>query len=57
MIAMVSPMAWRVAVTAAIPRSRSRGSTRIFSAWKPSSRSRTADSARAAGSSSIPHDA
>ena len=53
MIAIESPTAARVALTAASPSSRRRGSTRIFIARKPSSRSRSADSARAAGASSI----
>ena len=57
MIAIESPTAARVAATAASPSSRRRGSTRIFSARNPSSRSRSADSARLAAGSSIPHEA
>ena len=57
MIAIVSPTAARVAATAARPSSSRRGSTRIFRAVKPSSRRRSADSARAAAGSSIPHEA
>ena len=57
MISMVSPTASRVAATAAMPSSSATGSTRIFNARKPSSRSRRADSARAAAGSSIPLDA
>ena len=57
MIAIESPTASRVAATAAMPASSRRGSIRIFIARKPSSRRRSADSARAAGGSSIPHEA
>ena len=57
MIVIVSPTASRVARTAANPSSSRRGSTLIFSARNPSSRSRRADSARAAAGSSEPHDA
>ena len=59
MMAIVSPTAARVAATAASPSSRRdpRGSTRILSARKPSSRSRSADSARSAAGSSDPHEA
>ena len=60
MIAIVSPTGWRVAVTAAIPvleRSGVRGSIRIFSARNPSSRRRSARSARSAGARSMPDDA
>ena len=46
MMAIESPTAARVAATAASPSSRRRGSMRIFSARKPSSRRRSADSAR-----------
>ena len=57
MIAIVSPTAARVAATAARPSSSRRGSTRILRARNPSSRSRSADSARSAGGSSDPHEA
>ena len=57
MIAIESPTASRVAATAAMPSSSRRGSIRILSAVNPSSRRRTADSARAVGGSSIPHEA
>ncbi len=57
MIAIESPTASRVAATAAIPSSSRFGSTRILSAPNPSSRRRSADSARAAGASSMPHEA
>ena len=57
MMAIESPTAARVASTAASPSSSRAGSTRIFSARKPSARRRSADSARAAAGSSIPHDA
>ena len=57
MSAIESPTAARVAATAAIPSASRRGSTRIFMARKPSSRRRSADSARAAAGSSDPHEA
>ena len=57
MIAIVSPTAARVAATAARPSSSRRGSIRILSARKPSSRRRSADSARSGAGSSIPHEA
>ena len=57
MIAIELPIAARVAVTAARPSSSRRGSIRILRAVKPSSRRRTADSARSAAGSSIPHEA
>ncbi len=58
MIAIESPTASRVAATAASPSSSRFGSTRILSARKPSSRSRSADSARARpGAAAIPHEA
>ena len=57
MIAIVSPTAARVAATAASPSSSRRGSTRILRARNPSSRSRSADSARSVAGSSIPHEA
>ena len=47
MMAIVSPTAARVAATAARPSSSSRGSSRILTARKPSSRMRRTDSARA----------
>ncbi len=57
MISMESPTAARVAATAARPSRSRRGSTRIFSARKPSSRRRSAASARASGAFSSPHEA
>ena len=57
MMAIESPTASRVAATAAIPSSSRRGSIRILSARNPSSRMRSADSARAAAGRTIPHEA
>jgi hypothetical protein len=57
MIAIVVPTASRVAATAAMPSSSRFGSTRILSAWNPSSRRRSAAAARSVAGRSIPHEA
>ena len=57
MMAIALPTAARVAATVAIPSSRWRGSILILSARNPSACSRSADSARAAGGRSVPHEA
>ena len=57
MMSMESPTASRVARTAAKPSSIWRRSIRILRALKPCARNAKADSARAAGAFSSPHEA